>query len=110
VDFVYDNRHRLTRETRTKMSVNPAVLEYDIAYSYDQLGNRTVRTDLVAGRQTFYHYDVDLDPNQMTYATHHNRLLSYEVYDTRVTPADLLRTVRYTYYDTGQVSNITVAD
>jgi RHS repeat-associated protein len=94
------------------------VVEYDIAYEYDQLGNRTVRTDYVCGtaapgcgRETFYHYDVDVDPNQLTYATHHNRLLSYEVYDTSdPNAAALLRTVRYTYYDTGQASNITVFD
>jgi RHS repeat-associated protein len=47
----------------------------------------------------------------LTYATHHNRLLSYEVYDTSdPNAAALLRTVRYTYYDTGQASNITVFD
>jgi RHS repeat-associated protein len=118
VDFAYDNRNRLTRETRTKTSAEPDVVEYDIAYEYDQLGNRTVRTDHVCGpaaascaRETFYHYDVDVDPNQLTYATHHNRLLSYEVYDTSdPNAAALLRTVRYTYYDTGQASNITVFD
>ena len=118
VEFTYDNRNRLTRETRTKTSAEPDVVEYDIAYEYDQLGNRTVRTDHVCGpaaagcvRETFYHYDVDVDPNQLTYATHHNRLLSYEVYDTSdPNAAALLRTVRYTYYDTGQASNITVFD
>jgi RHS repeat-associated protein len=110
VDFAYDNRNRLTRETRTKTSAEPDVVEYDIEYEYDQLGNRTVRTDNVAERETFYNYDVDVDPNQLTYATHHNRLLSYEVYDTSGPSSDLLRTVKYTYYDTGQASNITVFD
>jgi hypothetical protein len=74
--------HLFTRETRMKTSTEPDVVEYDIAYGYDQLGNRTVRTDHVAERRTDYVYDTDMDPNQLTHATRENRLLSYKLYDT----------------------------
>ena len=51
------------------------------------------------------------DPNEMEYATRHNRLLYYEVYDGDDPNADnLLRTVTYTYYETGNVSNISIKD
>ena len=110
MDFIYDNRHRLTRETRTKTSVNPAVVEYDIEYSYDQLGNRTQRIDHVAQRKTVYSYDVHTPPSGMTYATRDNRLLSYQVFDTSSGSDVLLRTVTYTYYQSGWASNITIAD
>ncbi|MFQ5805117.1 MAG: dockerin type I domain-containing protein [Phycisphaerae bacterium] len=48
------------------------------------------------------------DPDQ--YPTCNNRLLYYELYDMGQTPEKLLRTVSYTYYDTGDVSNITIKD
>ena len=110
VAFEYDKRDRLTRETRTKTSADPDETEYDIEYAYDQVGNRTARADHVTEQATVYSYDVDFEPNQLDYSTHHNRLLSYELYDTSGVSDVLLRTVTYTYYDTGQASNITVTD
>src|SRR5690606_13609232 len=69
------------------------------------------KTDHVAERMTVYSYDVDCDPATLDYPTHHNRLLWYELYDiSDPNAAALLRTVRYTYSDTGQASNITVTD
>jgi RHS repeat-associated protein len=113
VDFTYDDRGRLIGETRTDISdsQNPVVL-YDIEYAYDQLGNRLSKKEWIAQRRTEYHYDVQYDPNQLPFPTHHNRLLDYEVstMDPNGQPVDLLRTVDYTYYKTGQASNVTVKD
>ncbi len=50
------------------------------------------------------------DPETLDFPTRHNRLLSYEVFDTSGEGDVLLRTVRYTYYQTGAVSNITIQD
>ena len=60
-----------------------------------------------------YDYDVDLeDPNDLDFPTWHNRLLEYRIYDgdPNGQGTELLRTVSYTYYKTGQASNITVKD
>jgi RHS repeat-associated protein len=103
VEFEYDNRDRLTRETRTVNSTQV----YDIEYDYDQLGNRTVKIENVADRITYYEYDTDYeDPYELEYPTRNNRLLKYEVYENDV----LTRTVSYVYYKTGDVSNITIKD
>ncbi len=92
---------------------------YDLAYTYDQLGNRTTKRDYVAaGRLTEYVYDTDAnvwsDPNlglDDQYETRNNRLLLYRKYDPNAPGGSrLLRTVRYTYYVTGHVSNITIKD
>jgi YD repeat-containing protein len=113
---VSDDRGRLVGETRV---VNGTTTVYDLSYTYDQLGNRLTKTDAVAQLRTDYTYDVQLDPEDPSqwpgypgpvYPTHNNRLLYYELYDTSQTPEKLLRTVSYTYWDTGEASNITIKD
>ena len=79
VEFEYDNRHRLTRETRT-LGTQPPQTVYDIEYDYDQLGNRTVKIENTADCITYYEYDTDYeDPNDpnypLAYPTRNNRLL-----------------------------------
>jgi hypothetical protein len=88
-------------------------------YTYEQLGNRETKRDYVpAGRLTEYVYDTDPnlwdDPNSGLdgqYETRNNRLLLYREFDPNAQGGSrLLRTVRYTYYVTGHVSNITIKD
>ena len=119
VSFAYDNRGRLTRETRVEHVSDPnepnAVTTYDIEYEYDPLGNRLRKTDSVAQLETLYEYDLDRwsggEPQGgWDYPTLHNRLLRYEVFDTSQQPQESLREVYYTYYKTGAVSNITMKD
>ncbi len=109
IEFEYDTRHRLTRETRT-LAGEPPQTVYDIQYDYDQLGNRTVKIENTADRITYYEYDTDYDdpndPNYPLYPTRNNRLLKYEVFEDEVRT----RRVWYVYYDTGHVSNIIVKD
>jgi hypothetical protein len=114
VSFEYDNRQRLINETRV---VNRATTQYDLAYTYDQLGNRLTKYDAVTETLVTYAYDVHTDPNELTYATRHNRLLEYRVWrhagggtPDPNDPNDLRRTVTYTYYETGDVSNVTLKD
>jgi hypothetical protein len=60
-----------------------------------------------------YDYDVEKDwQPEDPYPTWHNRLLEYRMYDGDPNDPNtiLLRTVSYTYYKTGQASNITVKD
>ena len=79
----------------------------------DQFGNRLTKIDNVALLRTDYEYDVYIDWDQQEeydYPTWHNRLLKYELYDISQTPEQKLRTVNYTYYVTGQASNITIKD
>ena len=85
VEFEYDCRHRLRRETRTLAREPPQTI-YDIQYDYDQLGNRTVKIENTADRITYYEYDTDYeDPNDpnypLAYPTRNNRLLKYEVFE-----------------------------
>jgi len=107
VEFEYDCRDRLTRETRTVNTVQT----YDIEYDYDQLGNRTLKVDNVSGRRVEYTYDIQLEPEQMDFPTRNNRLLEYKVYEPDGQGGErLLRTVSYTYFRGGHVSNIGVKD
>lgn len=81
---------------------------------HDGLGNRKTKIDAVSGLHTTYSYDVELnpaDPNHWdpNFATKNNRLVSYEVRSGSAT-GTLLRTVEYTYYKTGDASNISVKD
>ena len=103
VVFDYDNNHRLTYESR---AVNSSAV-YDITYTYDKLGNRLSKADTVSGLVTTYFYDADPANRELGYATNNNRLLWYEVKDSQ---EHWLRTVRYVYYKTGDVSNITIKD
>ena len=120
VSFGYDNRDQLISESRVVNST----ATYDIAYKYDQLGNRTEKQNCVAGTKTCYVYDTNWNPNLETPAwdedlcfepdapefdTRNNRLLEYREY-TSGDPLTLTRSVRYTYYQIGHVSNITIKD
>ncbi len=110
VEFEYDNRGRLIEETRV---VDETTTVYDLSYTYDQLGNRQTKVDAVSDQWVIYDYDVDLaDPNDLDFPTWHNRLLEYRIYDgdPNGQGTELLRTVSYTYYKTGQASNITLKD
>jgi len=111
VTFAYDKRGRLIGETRGGTGVPPVA--YDLAYTYDQLGNRLSKTDNAGGQWTVYDYDVHQDwQPEDPYPTHHNRLLQYRVYDgdPNEPGTNLLRTVSYIYYKTGWASNITIKD
>jgi len=102
VTYEYDARQQLRAEYRTE---NQADVYY-VSYTYDQLGNRLTRSDVLTGWVTWYTYDVTA-PDPAPYSTHNNRLLRYDVKDEANT---LVRRVRYTYWDDGNVSNITVID
>ncbi len=85
VTFDYDNRNRLIEEER--IGSHP----YHLSYTYDQVGNRQIKTDWLSGVSTVYHYDVD-DP--ATYESRNNRLMYYEVFDGPT----LVERVDYEYY------------
>ena len=116
--FGYDGRTCLISESR--VTEPNSVVVYDLTYTYDQLGNRKTKQDYMpAGRLTEYVYDTDpnvwADPNHFgldpQYQTRNNRLLLYREYDPNAAGGSrLVRTVRYTYYVTGHVSNITIKD
>ncbi|MFO0837648.1 MAG: RHS repeat-associated core domain-containing protein [Phycisphaerae bacterium] len=109
VTFTYDARKRLTREVRQRTQGGLTTNEFDIHYQYDQLGNRTYQSRLVGTTlyETNYVYDTDYpNPLVLPYPTRNNRLLSY----TENTDGVPLRTVTYTYYQTGDASNITIRD
>ena len=74
--YTYDNRDRLIREVRTGNGA------FDMAYTYDQLGNRLTKTARdgsgVITKLTEYAYDVTA-PDE-NFPTHNNRLLKYLEY------------------------------
>ena len=106
VTFTYDRRHRLIGESRV---LDGTQTVYNLAYAYDQLGNRTTKTDYTSGRPavTVYDYDTNHNPDDMQWPTRNNRLLLYQEHDPN---GRLQRTVRYTYYQNGHVADITVKD
>ena len=76
---------------------------------------RTIPGQLFEARasRTKYTYDVHVDYEALDYPTYHNRLLYYtvtDISDQNPENWELLRTVSYTYYITGQASNITIKD
>ncbi len=88
---------------------------YDIAYTYDQVGNRLTRADAVSGRETNYFYDSSSNPAHVmgdpVFITANNRLVRYEEFDPAwAGGASPVRVVRYYYYQTGDVANIIVKD
>ena len=107
VDFEYDNRNRLTRETRTVTGDFDADLgpsEYDLSYAYDAGGNRLTKSDGLTGRVTTYVYDIETD-NAIDNNQHNNRLLGYDVTDTDpATGASIpVELARYKYGPAGNV-------
>ena len=125
--FGYDDLGRLTSEARTGDGA------YSYSYTYDAGGNRTLKVNNLTGDYTVYFYDVYnnayfADGNPPDPA---NRLVSYMEFEGNATPPAVItppseprsdgdclttvpiglkRTVWYTYWDSGQVSNITVKD
>jgi RHS repeat-associated protein len=107
VDFEYDNRNRLIRETREETSaiaIDTGPVEYDLSYAYDAGGNRLSKTDGLTGRVTTYVYDIETD-NAIDNNQHNNRLLGYDVTDTDpATGAPIaVEQTRYKYGPAGNV-------
>ena len=107
--------------------VDSTTTVYDITYEYDELGNRMEKLDDVADIKTCYVYDTNwnpdsgengewdsglcFEPDDPEYDTRNNRLLEYREYeDDGQGGWDELRRVRYVYYETGHVANITIKD
>ena len=108
VMFEYDNRNRLTRETRTvtgAFDVDLGPSEYDLSYTYDAGGNRLTKVDHRSGVVTTYHYDITEagDGGQ-----HNNRLLSYDVTGPVVegSTGPMLEQTVYTYGPAGNVTRL----
>lgn len=131
VTFEHDNRKRLIGETRVETVGGGApVLIYELAYTYDGLGNRLTRYESVTSVETHYFYDVDhhrsltdperegnaagargaytLEPYSFEAGTADNRLLYYYDYIGSATAPS--REVRYQYYIMGEAATITVKD
>jgi len=110
VTFQYDNRDRLIHETRV---VNGSTTVYDLAYTYDALGNALAKRDEAASprTKTTHFYDTDLANRDPNYPTNNNRLTRYaESVDNGQGGGTVTRTVKYVYYITGHASNIIVKD
>ncbi|MCP4591836.1 MAG: hypothetical protein GY842_13960, partial [bacterium] len=93
--FEHDARGRLTRESRLGTSA------YEVAYTYDDNGNRRTEVETTDGEptvSTHYNYDID-DP--AAYGTMQNRLISTESF-ADATP---LETVTFEYDREGNVSH-----
>ena len=103
----HHNRSRLIDEERTGANA------YHLAYTYDQGGNRTTKTDVLNDIETFYHYDTDsgdVDCNRdgvpetsawQCYHTRNNRLMYYEVKDLSEPNDPLVEKVYYEYQGAG---------
>jgi YD repeat-containing protein len=107
VDFEYDARNRLIRETREETSaiaIDTGPVEYDLSYTYDAGGNRLSKTDNDSGVVTTYHYDIETDDG-IDGGQHNNRLLWYDVTDTDpATGAPIaVEQTRYKYGPAGNV-------
>lgn len=99
ITYDYDNRNRLIQETRDVLA--GVGMEYDIAYKYDQLGNRTARCVQVNGGTTAdfeYHYAYE---DSELYGSNANRLTYY-----KMTQGEVIETVWYYYNDRGNVRRI----
>ncbi len=96
--FTYDRRARLTREVRVYYpNPNDPTQNYDLEYSYDAGGNRTVKIDHFNDRRVEYHYDLE---NPSLYGSKNNRLMWYETINTAPNPDVTLSKTYYVYtYD-----------
>ena len=113
VDFEYDNRNRLTRETREALNnvfdtdLGPS--EYDLSYTYDLGGNRLSKENHRSGVVTTYHYDVDLEnAGDVDNFQHNNRLLGYDVSGPIVvgSTGPMLEQTLYRYGPAGNVMQL----
>ncbi|MCG8408979.1 MAG: hypothetical protein MI923_27555 [Phycisphaerales bacterium] len=101
VDFEYDNRNRLTRETRDDSgATGVAKIEYDISYTHDQGGNRKTKTNHMTGDVTTYTYDIT---DASDGGQHNNRLLYWETKDSTNT---VIQKAWYRYGAAGQVDRV----
>jgi len=106
VTYTYDHRRRLTHEVRERFDGGGVSLgkDFDLAYTYDAGGNRTVKTDatdLQHVHRTEYHYDLEAPA---TYGSNNNRLMFYKEFDTTRPPSEpgdpgeLVSTTWYFYH------------
>ena len=95
VTYEYDDRGRLIGETRTGEDA------YELAYTYDQGGNRLTKTDVGNDVLSEYTYDID-DPT--TYGSANNRLMLTETFDTSGQEPVLDSTTWYYYSVYGNVT------
>ena len=120
VSYTYDNRRRLLTETCVRDGTTTV---YDYEYTYDQLGNRLSKEETVGDVKSCYIYDYQWDPDNDRwdtglcwtppdvdddYETLNNRLLWQVDYVDDAGGWVAARTIQYTYYKIGHVSNITV--
>jgi hypothetical protein len=109
VEFEYDARNRLISECRTDgttcASASGAALIYDLAYEYDQGGNRTAMIDAKNDIRVDYFYDVGTVGDYGTPDSKNNRLRYYETYDTSGSDV-LLSTTWYYYNNNGNVTRV----
>ncbi|MCH7994497.1 MAG: hypothetical protein IIB57_08630 [Planctomycetes bacterium] len=105
--FTYDNRGRLTGESRT--GAGP----YHLLYEYDKGGNRSRKVDLLNQIEVLYEYDVD---NVAIFGAVTNRLRQYVTCDMSagadcelyaITPASISFTW-YHYNDVGNVMRVII--
>ncbi|MCC7292498.1 MAG: RHS repeat-associated core domain-containing protein, partial [Phycisphaerales bacterium] len=94
VAFAYDDRGRLMAESRM-VAAGPSP-EYDLAYQYDQAGNRVMKIDALNQIETAYVYDVD---DAGVFRSDNNRLMLYETWDTSGESSVLVSTTWYVYGD-----------
>ena len=101
VNFSYDLRSRLLREWSTD---GPASRDYDLSYTYDQVGNRLTKTDNLSEPDivTTYTYDVHDATPAATYGSFNNRLMSHKVEQG----AAVLEETWYAYNFGGQIRRI----
>src|SRR5690606_30824949 len=101
VEYEYDNRNRLTRETRDNSGATGiSPIEFDIEYTYDQGGNRLSKTDHITGNVTTYSYDIT---NGNDGGQHNNRLQYWETVDSN---SSLLQQAWYRYGAAGPADRI----
>ncbi|MCC7290805.1 MAG: RHS repeat-associated core domain-containing protein, partial [Phycisphaerales bacterium] len=94
VAFTYDDRGRLIAESRM-VAAGPSP-EYDLAYEYDQAGNRVMKIDVLNEIETAYVYDVD---DGGVFRSDNNRLMYYETWDTSGESSVLVSTTWTVYGD-----------
>ncbi len=96
--FIYDRRNRLINESRTQQNA------YEREYAYDKGGNRTRKYDSLAGREVWYHYDVDEYADPDVYKSRNNRLMYEELKDSAT--MDPISTKYYEYTADGNVTRV----
>ena len=70
--YQYDDLYRLKGETYQGRRESMVFNYYDLAYTYDALGNRQTMTDVLTGNVTSYGYDVGTSYNRLQTDGYHN--------------------------------------